>query len=81
VIGCSSWAEVRRLHFVERRSQREIHRLTGLHRDTARRPLAVQVRSTLIASAWAYVLVHDGGDLQAARRSLVSSSMTSIAHT
>jgi len=30
------WAEVRRLHFVRGLSQREIHRRTGLHRDTIR---------------------------------------------
>jgi hypothetical protein len=27
------WAEIRRLHFVKRLSQREIHRRTGPHRD------------------------------------------------
>ena len=30
------WAEVRRLHFVRGLTQREIHRRTGLHRDTIR---------------------------------------------
>jgi transposase len=34
------WAEVRRLHFVRGLSIREIHRRTGLHRDTIRRALA-----------------------------------------
>jgi transposase len=34
------WAEVRRLHFVRRLSIREIHRRTGLHRDTIRNALA-----------------------------------------
>ena len=34
------WAEIRRMAKVERRSQREIHRLTGIHRDTIRRALA-----------------------------------------
>jgi len=33
------WAEVRRLHFVRGLSIREIHRRTGLHRDTIRRAL------------------------------------------
>jgi transposase len=40
VVGVEQWAEVRRLHFVRRLSQREIHRRTGLHRDTIRRALA-----------------------------------------
>ncbi|HKC29745.1 MAG TPA: IS21 family transposase [Jatrophihabitans sp.] len=33
------WAEIRRLHFVRGLSAREIHRRTGLHRDTIRRAL------------------------------------------
>jgi len=37
------WAEVRRLHFVRRLSIREIHRRTGLHRDTIRRALGSEV--------------------------------------
>lgn len=40
MVGVEQWAEVRRLHRVERRSIREIHRRTGLHRDTIRRALA-----------------------------------------
>jgi transposase len=34
------WAEVRRLHFVRGLSQREIHRRTGLHRDTIRNAIS-----------------------------------------
>ena len=34
------WAEVRRLKYVEGLSQREIHRRTGVHRDTIRNALA-----------------------------------------
>jgi hypothetical protein len=34
------WAEIRRMRHVERLSQREIHRRTGIHRDTIRRALA-----------------------------------------
>jgi transposase len=37
VVGVEQWAEIRRLHFVGKLSQREIHRRTGLHRDTIRR--------------------------------------------
>ena len=37
------WAEVRRLHFVRGLSIREIHRRTGLHRDTIRRALAADL--------------------------------------
>jgi len=37
VLGVEQWAEVRRLYFVEKRSKRAIHRLTGVHRDTITR--------------------------------------------
>jgi transposase len=37
VVGVEQWAEIRRLHFVKGLSQREIHRRTGLHRDTISR--------------------------------------------
>jgi transposase len=40
VIGVEHWAEIRRLHFVDGVSIREIHRRTGLHRETIRRALA-----------------------------------------
>jgi transposase len=40
VVGVEQWAEVRRMHRVERLSIREIHRRTGLHRKTIRRALA-----------------------------------------
>jgi transposase len=40
VVGVEQWAEIRRLYFVEKRSKRAIHRLTGLHRDTITRALA-----------------------------------------
>jgi transposase len=36
VVGVEQWAEVRRLRFVRGLSIREIHRRTGLHRDTIR---------------------------------------------
>ena len=36
VVGVEQWAEMRRLHFVNGLSQREIRRRTGLHRDTIR---------------------------------------------
>jgi transposase len=39
VVGVEQWAEVRRLFFVRGLSQREIHRRTGLHRDTIRNAL------------------------------------------
>jgi transposase len=39
VVGVEQWAEIRRLHFVKGLSQREIHRRTGLHRDTIRRAI------------------------------------------
>lgn len=37
MIGVEQWAEIRRLYFVEKRSKRAIHRLTGVHRDTITR--------------------------------------------
>ena len=40
MVGVEQWAEVRRLHRVERLSIREISRRTGLHRKTVRRALA-----------------------------------------
>jgi transposase len=40
VVGVEQWAEIRRLHFVRGLSQREIHRRTGLHRDTIRRAVS-----------------------------------------
>jgi transposase len=43
VIGVEQWAEIRRMHWVERLSIRAIHRRTGLHRDTIRRALASDV--------------------------------------
>ena len=33
------WAQIRRMKQVEGLSQREIHRRTGIHRDTVRRAL------------------------------------------
>jgi transposase len=40
LLGVEQWAEIRRMKHVERLSQREIHRRTGVHRDTIRRALA-----------------------------------------
>ncbi|MDQ3093170.1 MAG: IS21 family transposase [Actinomycetota bacterium] len=39
MVGVEQWAELRRMHRVERLSIREIHRRTGLHRETIRRAL------------------------------------------
>jgi transposase len=40
VVGVEQWAEIRRMHRVERLSIREISRRTGLHRKTIRRALS-----------------------------------------
>ena len=40
MLGVEQWAEIRRMARVERLSQREINRRTGIHRDTIRRALA-----------------------------------------
>jgi transposase len=39
VVSVQQWAEVRRMRFVEGLALREIHRRTGLHRETIRRAL------------------------------------------
>jgi transposase len=43
VVGVEQWADVRRMHRVERLSIRDISRRTGLHRKTIRRALAAGV--------------------------------------
>jgi transposase len=40
LLGVEQWAEIRRMKHVDGLSQREIHRRTGVHRDTIRRALA-----------------------------------------
>jgi len=42
VVGVEQWAEIRRMHGVERLSIREISRRTGLHRKTVRRAVAAE---------------------------------------
>jgi transposase len=42
VVGVEQWAEIRRMHRVERLSIREISRRSGLHRKTVRRALAAE---------------------------------------
>jgi transposase len=42
LVGVEQWAEIRRMHRVERLSIREISRRTGLHRKTVRRALAAE---------------------------------------
>jgi transposase len=42
VVGVEQWAEIRRMHRVERLSIREISRRTGLHRKIVRRALAAE---------------------------------------
>ena len=42
MVGVEQWAEIRRMHRVERLSVREISRRTGLHRKTIRRALEAE---------------------------------------
>jgi lambda repressor-like predicted transcriptional regulator len=42
VVEVEQWAEIRRLHFVRGVSMREIHRRTGLARDTIGRAIHSQ---------------------------------------
>jgi transposase len=43
VVGVEQWAEIRRMHRVERLSIHEINRRTGLHRKTIRRALSSEM--------------------------------------
>jgi hypothetical protein len=43
LLGVEQWTEIRRMKHVEGLSQREIHRRTGIHRDTIRKALASPV--------------------------------------
>ena len=43
MLGVERWAEIRRMHRVERLSIRAISQRTGLHRKTIRRALAADV--------------------------------------
>jgi DNA invertase Pin-like site-specific DNA recombinase len=49
VVDVEQWAEVRRLFFVRGLSQREIHRRTGLHRDTIRKAINSETRRSTSA--------------------------------
>ena len=42
MVGVEQWAEIRRMHRVERLSIREISRRTGLHRKTIRRAVSAE---------------------------------------
>ena len=42
MVGVEQWAEIRRMHRVERLSMREISRRTGLHRKTIRRAVTAE---------------------------------------
>ena len=43
MIDVEQWAEIRRMHFVDGVSIREIHRCTGVHRETISRAQTRQV--------------------------------------
>jgi hypothetical protein len=51
VVGVEQWAEIRRMHRVERLSIREISRRTGLHRKTVRRALVAETPPRYARSA------------------------------
>ena len=50
MVGVEQWAEIRRMHRVERLSIREISRRTGLHRKTIRRALAAETPPRYVAA-------------------------------
>jgi transposase len=51
VVGVERWAEIRRLHRVERLSIREISKRTGLHRRTIRRALVASTPPKYVRAA------------------------------
>ena len=50
MVGVQQWAEIRRMVLVERRSQREVARLTGLARDTVARAVRSEVPPRYVRS-------------------------------
>jgi transposase len=53
VVGVEQWAEIRRLHRVERLSIREISKRTGVHRKTIRRALGAMTPPRYVRAATA----------------------------
>ena len=51
MLAVEQWAEIRRLYFVEKRSKRAIHRLTGAHRDTITRAIEAQTPPRYVRAA------------------------------
>jgi hypothetical protein len=51
VLAVEQWAEIRRLYFVEKRSKRAIHRLTGVHRDTITRAIETETPTRYVRAA------------------------------
>jgi hypothetical protein len=51
VIGVEQWGEIRRLYFVEKRSKRAIHRVTGAHRNTITRALISDLPPKFVRAA------------------------------
>ena len=51
MVGVEQWAEIRRMHRVERLSIREISNRTGLHRKTIRRALAAETPPKYVRAA------------------------------
>jgi len=51
VLAVEQWAEIRRLYFVEKRSKRAIHRLTGVHRDTITRAIEAETPPRYVRAA------------------------------
>ena len=64
MVGVEEWAEVRRMHRVERLSIREIQRRTGLHRKTIRRALAATSRRSIAARRPVRSSIRLGGGLR-----------------
>jgi hypothetical protein len=51
VLAVELWAEIRRLYFVEKRSNRAIHRLMGVHRDTITRVIEAETPPRYVRAA------------------------------
>ena len=66
MVGVEQWAEIRRLQFVRGLSMREIHRQTGLHRDTISRAIHSDERPAIGARRWVEARSVQGRDPSAA---------------
>jgi transposase len=85
VVGVEQWAEVRRMVLVERRSQREVARLTGLARDTVAKAVLAEtppryVRAPIVSKVdpfkeWICEQLHADPSIQSLRLREMASEL------